>query len=61
MREDPVDVPQEGRTPSPYALATMRWSGWGSPVGIGILAVCLGVLAACFGVFLVCLHQAGLL
>jgi hypothetical protein len=51
----------ESRTPSPYALASLAWSGWGSPVGLGILAVSFGVLTACLGLFLLCLHSAGLL
>ncbi|MGE0789036.1 MAG: hypothetical protein AB7S26_25410 [Sandaracinaceae bacterium] len=37
-----------------YALTSMSWSGWGSPVGIAILI-------AAIGFFLVCLHEAGIL
>lgn len=38
-----------------YAETAMRWYGWGSPVGLGIAAVCLGLVAvlvrvAIFGV-----------
>jgi hypothetical protein len=33
--------------------AALRWSGWGSPVGLSVLLVAVGV-------FLVCLHWAGL-
>src|SRR5258708_32796571 len=34
--------------------AALGWSGWGSPVGLGILVVCVGL-------FLGCLHSAGIL
>lgn len=28
-----------------YAEKAMTWYGWGSPVGLGILLVCLGLVA----------------
>jgi hypothetical protein len=28
-----------------YAEPTLRWHGWGSPVGLGIVLVCLGAAA----------------
>ena len=28
-----------------YAEPTFRWHGWASPVGLGILLVCLGITA----------------
>lgn len=36
------------------AEEAMAWYGWGSPVGLGIMLLCIGG-------FLVCLHDAGLL
>lgn len=29
-----------------YAEQAMIWYGWGSPVGVGVMLVCLGVAAA---------------
>lgn len=43
------------------AHAAMRWSGWGSPVGLAILLTSIGLFICSFGFFLVCLHWAGLL
>ena len=37
------------------AEVAMAWSGWGSPVGIGILVVCIGL-----GAFLLRLAITGL-
>ena len=37
-----------------YGLASMKWYGWGSPVGLGIFLLCLGG-------FLYELHQTGLI
>jgi hypothetical protein len=28
-----------------YAEPSLRWYGWGSPVGLGIVLVCLGIAA----------------
>lgn len=36
-----------------YGLASMKWHGWGSPVGLGLFLLCLGG-------FLYLLHTAGL-
>lgn len=36
------------------AEEAMAWYGWGSPVGLGIMLLCIGG-------FLVCLHDAGIL
>lgn len=44
----------EKETEMTYALASMRWSGWGSPVGLGFFVMSIGV-------FLVCLHLAGII
>jgi hypothetical protein len=35
------------------AEEAMAWYGWGSPVGLGMMLLCIGG-------FLVCLHEAGL-
>lgn len=35
------------------AEEAMAWYGWGSPVGLGIMLLCIGG-------FIVCLHDAGL-
>jgi hypothetical protein len=35
------------------AEQAMAWYGWGSPVGLGFMLLCIGG-------FLVCLHDAGL-
>lgn len=45
---------QDPETMARYAEAAMRWSGWGSPIGLGFL---LGSI----GFFLLCLHWAGIL
>ncbi|HWB34148.1 MAG TPA: hypothetical protein VG753_02425 [Candidatus Paceibacterota bacterium] len=37
-----------------YGLATMKWYGWGSPVGLGIFFLCIGGL-------LCLIHFAGLI
>lgn len=37
-----------------YGLATMKWHGWGSPVGLGLFLLSIGG-------FLVLLHLAGLI
>jgi hypothetical protein len=47
-----LDGPQK-RIERQTVKSTLAWSGFGSPVGLGILIVCVGL-------FLVCLHLAGL-
>ena len=44
---------QQHRIEQTAVSATLGWSGWGSPVGLGILIVAVGFL-------LLCLHWAGI-
>jgi hypothetical protein len=37
-----------------YAEKALTWSGWGSPVGLGIFIVAIGV-------FLLLIHHAGII
>jgi hypothetical protein len=46
-----VDYDREGIK---FGLQAMKWSGWGSPVGLGIFLVCIGGM-------LYLLHLAGLI
>lgn len=52
-----MSVPNAPAEPDHTKLAesAMAWSGWGSPVGIGILIVCVGL-----GAFLLRLTITGL-
>jgi hypothetical protein len=43
-----------------YAEKALEWHGWGSPVGLGILAVSTGFLFAAAGASVLFLHWAGL-
>jgi len=53
-----MDARTEEHEPTTRALRlaeiAMRWSGWGSPVG-------LAIFVASVGLFLMCLHWSGLL
>jgi hypothetical protein len=44
---------QQHRIEQTAVSATLGWSGWGSPVGLGILVIAVGFL-------LLCLHWAGI-
>ena len=44
---------QQHRIEHAAMSATLGWSGWGSPVGLGILVIAVGFL-------LLCLHWANL-
>jgi hypothetical protein len=48
------DLEQQNRIEHTAVAASLGWSGWGSPVGLGVLVIAVGV-------FLVCLHLAGIL
>ena len=48
------DLEQHNRIEYSAVVASLGWSGWGSPVGLGALLVAVGI-------FLVCLHVAGIL
>jgi hypothetical protein len=43
-----------------YAEKALEWQEWGSPVGLGILAVSAGFLFAADGASVLFLHRAGL-
>jgi hypothetical protein len=47
-------IEQQNRIEHTAVAASLGWSGWGSPVGLGVLVIAVGV-------FLVCLHLAGIL
>jgi hypothetical protein len=47
----PIEQPSE--LEQRCAEEAMAWYGWGSPVGLGIMLLCIGG-------FIVCLHDAGL-
>ncbi|HUB08813.1 MAG TPA: hypothetical protein VMB50_17530 [Myxococcales bacterium] len=52
-----MSAPNEGKLDEAGRIAVraaLHWSGWGSPVGLGLFLVSLGLLA-------VCLHLAGVL
>jgi hypothetical protein len=44
---------QQHRIEQTAIEASLNWSGWGSPVG-------LGILIASIGFFILCLHWAGI-
>ena len=46
------DTDQRHRIEYTAVAASLGWSGWGSPVGLGILLISTGF-------FLLCLHWAG--
>ena len=46
-------IDQQHRIEQTAVSATLGWSGWGSPVG-------LGLLIASVGFFILCLHWAGI-
>jgi hypothetical protein len=49
-----TQTPEQQRLIEKLAVkASLGWSGWGSPVGLGILLVCVGA-------FIICLHLAGI-
>jgi len=54
MQTPNADLEQHRRIEYTAVAAALHWSGWGSPVG-------LGILLAAVGFFLVCLHWAGIL
>ena len=47
-------IEQQQRIEYTAVAASLGWSGWGSPVG-------LGILLASVGFFVLCLHWAGVL
>lgn len=49
---DPHRVEQQHRIEHTAVSATLGWSGWGSPVGLGLFIVAIGFLV-------LCLHWAG--
>lgn len=51
---DPESLDRASELEQRCAEEAMAWYGWGSPVGLGIMLLCIGG-------FLVCLHDAGLL
>jgi hypothetical protein len=55
---DSMDAPTTEHEPTnrtmQLAEGAMRWSGWGSPVGLAIFIASIGLL-------LMCLHWSGLL
>lgn len=46
-------VDQQQRIEHTAVSAALGWSGWGSPVGLGILVISIGFLV-------LCLHWAGI-
>ncbi|HEX3759604.1 MAG TPA: hypothetical protein VHW23_12905 [Kofleriaceae bacterium] len=48
-----TDTQQQHLIEHTAVAASLDWSGWGSPVGLGILVTAVGF-------FLLCLHWAGI-
>lgn len=53
MSNPNADLEQQRRIEHTAVAASLDWSGWGSPVGLGILIIATGF-------FLLCLHWAGI-
>jgi hypothetical protein len=49
----PSATEQQHRIEHTAVAASLGWSGWGSPVGLGILLTSVGL-------FILCLHWAGI-
>jgi len=54
MHDEHVRHGYDAKDGMKFGLKAMSWSGWGSPVGLGILLLCAGG-------FLYLLHLAGLI
>ncbi|HSW99412.1 MAG TPA: hypothetical protein VLH38_00060 [Patescibacteria group bacterium] len=50
----PIQTEEQAERDYQYAKVTLQWSGWGSPVGLGIALVSIGL-------FLWLLHLANLI